>query len=160
MASSRAASGPPSWSRVRLGGFAVERLGARRWVRGPPLPERSGRVAAISAQTESMVRMLRRCGRSRMSQLSWLSRARAARARCGWRGRRESLRSGGVLGGESELGEDAFAEFGGGFAGEGDGEDFFGLLVDGSCGEQLEEALDEEAGFAGAGGGFDDAGWR
>ena len=55
------------------------------------------------------------------------------------------------------MGEDAFAELGGGLAGEGDGEDLGGV-VDG--GEELEEALDEEAGFAGAGGSFDDEGFR
>ena len=56
-----------------------------------------------------------------------------------------------------ELREDALAEFGGGLAGEGDGEDFFGL-GDAFVGEELEVALHEEAGFAGAGGGFDDPG--
>ncbi len=56
-----------------------------------------------------------------------------------------------------EVVEDALAEFGGGFVGEGDGEDLFGG-GDGLVGEELEEALDEQAGFAGAGGGFDDEG--
>ena len=43
------------------------------------------------------------------------------------------------------MGQDAVPELGGGFAGEGDGEDFRGV-VDG--GEELEEALDEEASLA------------
>jgi hypothetical protein len=53
--------------------------------------------------------------------------------------------------------EYAVAHLGGGFEGEGDGEDLLGG-GDGFVGEQLEEALDEQAGLAGAGGGFDDEG--
>jgi hypothetical protein len=51
----------------------------------------------------------------------------------------------------------ALEELGGGLLGEGDGEDLFGLM-NVRFGEELEQALDEKAGFAGAGGGFDDAG--
>ncbi len=58
-----------------------------------------------------------------------------------------------------ELGEDSVEHFGGGFAGEGDGEDLAGV-VDRVAGEELEETLDEEAGFTGAGGGFDEEGLR
>ena len=56
-----------------------------------------------------------------------------------------------------EVGEDAVAHLGGGFVGKGDGEDLLGLL-DGGVGEQLEQALDEQAGLARAGRGFDDEG--
>jgi hypothetical protein len=51
---------------------------------------------------------------------------------------------------------DAGAHFAGGFAGEGDGDDGFGVL-DG--GEEGEETLGEEFGFAGAGGGLDEEGF-
>ena len=44
------------------GGLAVEGSASSAGVRRPPEPERTGRVRAISAQTESMVRMLRRWG--------------------------------------------------------------------------------------------------
>ncbi len=49
------------------------------------------------------------------------------------------------------------AHFGIGFAGEGDGEDLFWLLC-ATIGQELEEALDQEPGLAGAGRGFDDPG--
>ncbi len=49
------------------------------------------------------------------------------------------------------------AQLGGGFVGEGDGEDFFGGCNAG-IGEELEESLHQQAGFAGTGRGFDDAG--
>jgi len=61
------------------------------------------------------------------------------------------------VGGGGEVGEDAVAHLAGGLEGEGDGEDLLGLVY-GGVAEELEETLDEEAGLAGAGGGFDDEG--
>ena len=61
------------------------------------------------------------------------------------------------LGSGGEVGEHAVAHLGGGFVGKGDGEDLLGLL-DGGVGEQLEQALDEQAGLARAGRRFDDEG--
>ena len=63
----------------------------------------------------------------------------------------------GVAAGGFKVGEHAVAHLGGGLEGEGDGENLLGC-GDGLVGEQLEEALDEQAGLAGAGGGFDDEG--
>jgi hypothetical protein len=57
----------------------------------------------------------------------------------------------------AELGENALAELGSGLVGERDSEDFF-RLGNVFTSKQLEEALNEEAGFAGAGWGFHDAG--
>ena len=51
--------------------------------------------------------------------------------------------------------EDAIGELARSFAGEGDRQDLGGVV---HRGEQLEEALDEEAGLAGSGGSFDDEG--
>jgi len=61
----------------------------------------------------------------------------------------------GLRGGK--MGEHAVAHLGGGFFGEGDGEDLLRLLY-GVVGEQPEQALDEQAGLAGAGRGLDDEG--
>ena len=75
-------------------------------------------------------------------------------ARCGHAGELVGA-EGKMFGGGFEIGEDAGAHFRSGGAGEGDGEDFFGL-VDG--GEEAEIAAGEEVGLAAAGGRLDDDG--
>ena len=70
---------------------------------------------------------------------------------------KDHLRFGLGLGGSAEMREHAIAHLGGGLQGEGDGEKLLRLL-DGIIGEQLEEALDEQAGLARARGGLDDEG--
>jgi hypothetical protein len=62
---------------------------------------------------------------------------------------------GAAAGGSLEIAQDAGAHFRRGGAGEGDGEDFFGLVDDG---EEAEIAAGEEVGFAGTGGGLNDDG--
>ena len=66
---------------------------------------------------------------------------------------------GGLLfvGGGLELGEYAVAHLGGRFLCEGDGEDLLGRL-DGLVGQKLQVSLDEKAGLARTGRGFDDPG--
>jgi hypothetical protein len=60
-------------------------------------------------------------------------------------------------GGAFKMSEDTVAHLGCGCNREGDGEYLLGL-GNGLVGEQLEEALDEQACLAGAGGSFDDEG--
>ena len=168
------------------GGLAVEGPGVFGRGKAAAGAGEVGQGGAISAQTESMVRMLRRWGWSASAQPSaGLGRGRRGRGkgsrigsqwrdclppiavrlrwmehpvflvpilrqragiglrvrRFRWIGRSVGLTCGG------EVGEHAVAHLAGGFVGKGDGEDLLGLL-DGGVGEQLEQALDEQAGLA------------
>src|SRR6266702_3065860 len=62
-----------------------------------------------------------------------------------------------IRAGGFEVAEDTVTHLGGGLDGKGDGEDLF-RAGDGFVTKQLEEALDEEASLAGAGGSFHDEG--